>query len=112
VFFLILHVKWIKQVVEDDNEDGMDDDICMMGRSSSSQQAVTSTDVISVRTAATFWDFIKRVPFLSLPQTHEVDVVQDFEIPNNDLEYLRALMIKKYDGGIPSEEDRKLLMNV
>ncbi|KAH9297075.1 hypothetical protein KI387_028757, partial [Taxus chinensis] len=26
--------------------------------------------------------------------------------------YLRALMIKKYDGGIPSEEDRQLLMNV
>ncbi|KAH9315951.1 hypothetical protein KI387_024578, partial [Taxus chinensis] len=49
-----------------------------------------------------------------LPPSHtlEVDNVQDFELPNNDFEYLRALMIKKYDGGIPSEEDRQLLMNV
>ncbi|KAH9324582.1 hypothetical protein KI387_004760, partial [Taxus chinensis] len=101
-----------QQVIEDDNEDEMDDDICMMGSSSGSQQAATSTDVISARTAATFWDCIKRVPFLSLPQAHDVDVVQAFEIPNNDFEYLRDLMIKKYDGGIPSEEDRQLLMNV
>lgn len=57
-------------------------------------------------------DCIKRVPFLSLPKTHDVDVVQAFEIPNNDFEYLRALMIKKYDGGIPSKEDRQLLMNI
>ncbi|KAH9308572.1 hypothetical protein KI387_036483, partial [Taxus chinensis] len=95
-----------QQVIEDDNKDEMDDDICMMGSSSCSQQAATSTDVISARTAATFWYFIKRVPFLSLPHAHDVDVVQAFEIPNNYFEYLRALMIKKYDGGIPSEEDR------
>ena len=72
----------------------MDDDICMMGSSSGSQQATTSTDVISARTTVTFWDCIKRVPFLSIPQNHDVDVVQAFEIPNNDFEYLMALMIK------------------
>ncbi|KAH9331271.1 hypothetical protein KI387_003379, partial [Taxus chinensis] len=52
-----------------------------------------------------------QVSFLP-PHTLEVDVVQAFEIPNNDFEYLRSLMIKKYDGGIPLEEDRQLLMNV
>ncbi|KAH9304506.1 hypothetical protein KI387_008910, partial [Taxus chinensis] len=84
----------------------------MMGCSTSSQQRATSTEVISAKTAATFWDYIHRVHILPPSHTLEVDNVQDFEFPNNDFEYLRALMIKKYDGGIPSEEDRKLLMNV
>ncbi|KAH9315166.1 hypothetical protein KI387_023793 [Taxus chinensis] len=101
-----------QQEGEANNDDGTDDDICMMGCSSSPQGGATSTEVISARTAATFWDCIKRVQVFLPPHTLEVDVVQAFEIPNNDFEYLRALMIKKYDGGIPSEEDRQLLMNV
>ncbi|KAH9297618.1 hypothetical protein KI387_029300, partial [Taxus chinensis] len=52
------------------------------------------------------------VPILPPSHTLEVDTVQYFEFPNNDFEYLRALMIKKYDGGISSKEDRQLLMNV
>ncbi|KAH9292578.1 hypothetical protein KI387_042238, partial [Taxus chinensis] len=97
---------------EEEEFDDNDDDVCMMGCSTSLQQGATSTEVISAQTAATFWDCIHRVPILSPSHTLEVDTVQDFEFPNNDFEYLRALMIKKYDGGIPSEEDRQLLMNV
>ncbi|KAH9294311.1 hypothetical protein KI387_040485, partial [Taxus chinensis] len=62
-----------QQDIDDDNENEVDDDICMMQISSGSQKATTSTYVISARTAATFWDYIKRVPFLSVPQTHDVD---------------------------------------
>ncbi|KAH9299803.1 hypothetical protein KI387_031485, partial [Taxus chinensis] len=94
------------------NDDGIDDDIYMVDCSSSSQGGATSTQVISVRTAATFCDCIKQIQFFLPPHTLEFDVVQAFEIPNNEFEYLRDLMIMKYDGGIPSEEDRQLLMNV
>ncbi|KAH9330978.1 hypothetical protein KI387_003086, partial [Taxus chinensis] len=99
-----------KEVEEVD--DDTDDDVCMVGCSTSSQQGVTLIELISAKTAAYFWDYIHRV--LPLPPSHtfEIDMVQDFEFPSNDFEYLRALMIKKYDGGIPSEEDRQLLMNV
>ncbi|KAH9308556.1 hypothetical protein KI387_036467, partial [Taxus chinensis] len=62
-----------QQDVNDDDENKMDDDICMMGSSLGSQQVATSMDVISARTTTNFWDCIKRVPFLSLPQGHDVD---------------------------------------
>lgn len=39
-------------------------------------------------------------------------MVQAFDLPNHYFKYLRDFMIKKYDGGIPSEEDMQLLMNV
>ncbi|KAH9291178.1 hypothetical protein KI387_043631, partial [Taxus chinensis] len=84
----------------------------MMEIPASSPREATSTEVISARTAAIFWDCIHRVPLLPPSHTLEVDTVQAFEFPTNDFEYLRALMIEKYDGGVPSEEDRKLLMNV
>ncbi|KAH9331237.1 hypothetical protein KI387_003345, partial [Taxus chinensis] len=41
-----------------------------------------------------------------------IDNVHYFELTNNDFEYLRALMIDKYDGGVPSKDDRKLLMSL
>ncbi|KAH9317517.1 hypothetical protein KI387_019286, partial [Taxus chinensis] len=81
-----------------------------MGCSTSSQQGTTSTEVISARTTANFWDCIHRVPILPPSHTLEVDTVQAFEFPKNEFEYLRTFMIKKY-GGIPSEEDMQLLMN-
>ncbi|KAH9299888.1 hypothetical protein KI387_044111 [Taxus chinensis] len=55
---------------------------------------------------------VEEVQVFLPPHTLKVDVVQTFEIHNNDFEYLRDLMIKKYDGDIPLEEDRQLLMNV
>lgn len=79
-------------------DDEIDDDLCMMGCSTSSRKGATSTELIGTRTTVNFWDCIQWV--LPLPPSHtfEIDMVQDFKFPSNYFEYLRALMIKKYDG--------------
>ncbi|KAH9318926.1 hypothetical protein KI387_020695 [Taxus chinensis] len=92
--------------------DDNDDDVCMMEIATSSPREATSTELIGARTVVIFGDYIHQVLLLPFSHTFEVDIVHAFEFPSNDFEYLRALMIEKYDGGVPSEEDRQLLMNV
>ncbi|KAH9304829.1 hypothetical protein KI387_009233, partial [Taxus chinensis] len=98
------------QEVEELDDDETYDDLLMMECPMHSQQRETSTELISARNAKDFLDCVHWVLPL-LINNFEIDMVQSFDLPNHEFEYLRDLMIKTYDGGIPSEEDMKLLMN-